>query len=99
MTMFDDTMEGLKQRFLVRAKEDHAVLREHQSGDRRLQPQELRVVVHRLAGCAGIFGYPALSALAQEIDAHLAEHNEAMALPKLLAALDAMIPGTGEHTQ
>jgi len=95
MSAFDASMEDLKRRFVVRAKKDSVVLRDHQSGDRALPPQELRAVVHRLAGCAGIFGYPALSAVALDIDAHLVEANDTSALPELLAALDVVIGENG----
>lgn len=97
MSAFDASMEEFKRHFVIRAKEDAIVLRDHQSGDRALPPQELRAVVHRLAGCAGIFGYSALGAMAQDIDAHLAETNDAPALAELLAALDVVISGNHLH--
>jgi HPt (histidine-containing phosphotransfer) domain-containing protein len=84
---FDATMTVLKARFVARAKEDLNTLR----GDgNALSAEELRAVVHRLAGSAGLFGFSEISAVAGDIDLHLAQGHATAGLPELLAMLERL---------
>lgn len=65
-----DPLAALRERFRSRAKADRAKLELLASGD--LASDELRRVVHNLAGTAGTFGYGALSQAAVEIDDQMA---------------------------
>ncbi len=61
-----DPLAPLRQRFRVRAGDDLVRFRRLVSGDRT--GEELRLLVHNLAGAAGTFGYGPLSAAAMAID-------------------------------
>jgi HPt (histidine-containing phosphotransfer) domain-containing protein len=86
MTSFDAKMEPLRQRFVARSRQDLSQLLAHQS-DCPLAPVDLRALVHRLAGSAGLFGYPAISALACDVETELLQGGEAATLPQLICAL------------
>lgn len=61
-------LDALRLRFLARAAEDLATLRNQaESGEAALE--EVRFLVHRLAGAAGVFGYAGLSDAAARLDA------------------------------
>ncbi len=90
MSELDAVMAPLRQRFVARAGEDLAKLRAHLAGD-ALSPESLRALVHRLAGSAGLFGFPAISALAGELDLRLAENGDAATLPGLVRALEELL--------
>ena len=92
MSAFDDTMAALKVRFVARASEDLKTLEAHRKGP-PLEPAALRLVVHRLAGAAGLFGYPEISVLAGEIDGALACAQDERRLPELLAQLESVVRG------
>ncbi len=74
--------EGLRRRFLARSAGDLVVLSAYPDGVSR---EELSFVAHRLAGAAGVFGFPALSQAAAELDAALAE--QAPDVPARIARL------------
>ena len=87
MSSFDATMETLKARFVARAAEDRDRLRSCQD----TRSPELRSLVHRLAGSAGLFGFSTISTLAATVDAQLAQGGDGETLPELLAALDTLV--------
>lgn len=65
-----DPLASLRERFRVRAKADRAALELLALGDPG--SDELRRLVHNLAGTAGTFGYGSLSQAAVEIDDQMA---------------------------
>lgn len=81
-------MQSLRARFLARATEDLAVLR-GVSPDRAA---EVLATVHRLAGAAGIFGFPEVSRLASTAEEALRGEGSAPgpALAELIAALASL---------
>jgi len=83
----DDRFQALRERFLDRSAGDVETLK------RERDPAALRLIVHRLAGAAGTFGYPDLSRDAGEIDDALVEGNDVPedALARLIAALEVLI--------
>lgn len=83
-------MKELKQRFIQRCVNDRDQLRAHQSGA-RLAPENLRTIIHRMAGAAGIFGFAEIGALAAALDETLAYDGDASMLPQLIASLDETI--------
>ena len=82
MSAFDERMAALRQRFLARAAADRAALIEA-----RLNADRAAIcrIAHGLAGAAGTFGYPELSAAALRVEE--AEEAEPP-LEALLALLD-----------
>lgn len=82
-------LEALKARFLVRCGEDRARLAEAAAaGD----ADALKSLSHKLAGAAGTFGFPELSAAAMAVEDAL-DAGDAPG-PELLAALDARLAET-----
>lgn len=61
-----DPLAPLRVKFRVRAANDLARLRVLAAGD--LASEELRTLVHNMAGAAGIFGYVTLGEAAMAID-------------------------------
>jgi HPt (histidine-containing phosphotransfer) domain-containing protein len=87
-------LSDLKQRFLQRSADDLAKLLDYADGG-AVSAEEIRYLVHRLAGAAGIFGFPALSDAAARLDAALVE-NAALdpeAMRPLIADLEAVLRG------
>lgn len=65
-----DFLATLRERFRVRAKADRATLERLALGDPG--SDELRRLVHNLAGTAGTFGYGLVSQAAVEVDDQMA---------------------------
>jgi HPt (histidine-containing phosphotransfer) domain-containing protein len=84
---YDDRFQQLRRRFVDRSAGDLAVLKSE------TDPSVLRPVVHRLAGAAGTFGFPELSADAGHVDDALVEGKEPEPeiLDRLIAGLEALI--------
>lgn len=61
-----DPLAALREKFRARSRDDLMRLKGLVQGD--LLAQDLRHLVHGLAGAAGTFGFPALSAAAASID-------------------------------
>lgn len=74
-------MANLRLRFLARAAQDAARLREPGA--------EIDVIVHRLAGAAGVFGFDNVSRLASIVDVQI--HEGGSPAPEDLAALVAAV--------
>lgn len=85
-----DPLQPLRDRFLDRAKTDRAALEILSAGDR--SSDDLRRLVHNLAGVAGTFGFAQVSEVASLIDDQLALGHSADAahLDRLKSALDAV---------
>ena len=83
-----DPLAELRRRFLARAAEDLEQLRA--AGDLA----EVRSLVHRLSGSAGVFGYAAASEAARVVDDALmaGEPPPAGAREALVSALEALPP-------
>ena len=62
----NDPLAPLRARFRERMKSDLARFRTLRTGD--LACDELKMLVHGLAGAAGTFGYASLSHAAMEVD-------------------------------
>ncbi|KQY91315.1 Hpt domain-containing protein [Brevundimonas sp. Root1423] len=60
-----DPLEALRARFIERCRTDLAVLKAAPD------EAELALTIHRLAGSAGSFGFPTISAIAADIDMSL----------------------------
>lgn len=86
MSEFDDRLTELRARFLARAADDYAALRAaRDAGD----CETIRRIAHSLAGGAGIFGFPEISAAARVVEE--ADENDVLPrLAHLLALLDAL---------
>lgn len=85
-----DPLAALKERFRVRAMADRATLERLAPGDP--DSEELRRLVHNLAGTAGTFGYASLSQAAIEIDNQMASGMPAdpVSLDRLKNRLDEL---------
>lgn len=85
-----DPMIDLRRRFRLRCGEDLAVLRAARGTPAGLASEEVSVVVHRLSGASGSFGYAALGRLARVIDEALAHGSAPCAddLERLQVALE-----------
>lgn len=82
-----DALQALRTRFLARALEDRAVIDRHLAGA-ALQPEDLRILAHRLAGAGGTFGFSQISQAAGEVeDAVLLRQDPAEALARLSTVL------------
>jgi len=90
-----DTLAALRERFRVRLADDRAQL--ETLAAKGMQSDELRSLVHSLAGTAGMFGFPDVSAAAGEIDDQLAAGRaiNAANLDRLRASIDAV--GASRH--
>ena len=89
-------MEQLRVRFRERLVAERDVLAEALgAGDR----EQVRAVCHRMAGAAGMFGSPDLSALASELEALIEDGTQGEALSgaasALLAGIDIAIGARG----
>jgi HPt (histidine-containing phosphotransfer) domain-containing protein len=82
------TMDALAQRFLARCAEDLPKLQRYstRSGDGLA---DVRFIVHRMAGSAGLFGYSAIGGLAARADEELSAACS-IEMPTLRALTDAL---------
>lgn len=78
-----DPLEALRARFVERCRADLAVLKAAPGED------ELALTIHRLAGSAGSFGFPTISALAGDIDMRM-RNGEARSTDQLEALIHAL---------
>jgi HPt (histidine-containing phosphotransfer) domain-containing protein len=87
-----DPIAGLRSRFVARSADDMAALRGH-FGGAPLDAASLRLIVHRLSGAAGTFGYAEVSDAAGEADDALLERPDQTddALVRLIQALERMV--------
>ncbi|MFN3932130.1 MAG: Hpt domain-containing protein [Brevundimonas sp.] len=83
-----DPLAALRERFRARTVADRVELERLAGGDPT--GEDLRRLVHNLAGAAGTFGYGALSQAAAEIDDQMAAGRpaEAASLDRLKQKLD-----------
>lgn len=90
-----DPLAALRERFRARVADDRAQLETLAAKD--MQGDELRNLVHNLAGTAGMFGFLEVSAAAGEIDDQLAAGlaTNAASLDRLRASMDAV--GASRH--
>lgn len=81
----------LRRKFVDRARQDLLSLRRHRAAP--LAPEDLHLVVHRLAGAAGTFGFAALSSAAEAAEYALLFQPaaEEAALRELVAVLRSTI--------
>jgi HPt (histidine-containing phosphotransfer) domain-containing protein len=88
MSEFDERFAALRERFLVRTREDMAAI-EKAAATQDPDRDALRRVVHRLAGAAGTFGFATLSRIAGEADDALVVEQPDIAdeLERLIAEL------------
>ena len=82
----DAVLGALREKFLARAAEDLLALKSTPA------PAELAVLVHRLAGAGGVFGFPEVSAAAMPLDeaCHAGREPPADGLRNLISALEAL---------
>ena len=66
--MSDEILIDLRRRFRLRCLDDLAVLRAARQSSTGLTNSDFGIMVHRLSGAAGSFGYAELSRLARVID-------------------------------
>ncbi|HEY1837016.1 MAG TPA: Hpt domain-containing protein [Rhizomicrobium sp.] len=90
MTALQSSMEALRLRFIARAGDDLLQLRT-QAQKGAMTAEDLRALVHRLAGSAGLFGYPAISVLASAVEDDVIETGMSASLPDLMLALENVI--------
>jgi len=90
MSDLQTAMAAIKARFLKRTIDEFALLSAHQAGQ-HLEPDQLHLIVHRMAGAAGMFGLTDLGSAASEVDTQLADTGKAPALPHLLATIEATL--------
>ncbi|MFN3388742.1 MAG: Hpt domain-containing protein [Allosphingosinicella sp.] len=92
MSDFDARMAQLRARFLDRAAAERAQLVEAMAAD---DAAEIRRIAHSLSGAGGVFGFPAISASAQQVEETLDGPPDPAALDRLcralLDALDAVL--------
>ena len=93
MSDFDSTMAALAQRFLQRCADELPRLRQYLATG--VDDDGIRLVVHRMAGSAGMFGYVRLGELATRLDDEMAVTlaRTSPALPGLVATLEALLGG------
>lgn len=84
----NNLLAAVKLRFLARVGDDVDVLR-----DPTAPAAEVGLVVHRLAGLAGVFGYAEVSRLAAKLDEQLHEsgHWGGRDMAALVNALDLLL--------
>ena len=70
MSDFDARYQALQQRFVERSTGDLPALAAA-ANDPATPPEAIRMLVHRMSGAAGTFGYHDLSKLAGEVDDQL----------------------------
>jgi HPt (histidine-containing phosphotransfer) domain-containing protein len=83
-----DPLAAMKLRFLARVGDDAGLLR-----DPAAAAAEVGLVVHRLAGIAGVFGYAEVSRLAAKLDEQLHESGRWSGhdMAALVDALDLLL--------
>jgi HPt (histidine-containing phosphotransfer) domain-containing protein len=64
-------LEALERRFRQRCVNDLGVLQQWLRAPETVSASDLKTLVHQMSGAAGAFGYPALGALAMELDNQL----------------------------
>lgn len=79
----NDPLAPLRAKFVERCVEDEALLA---AADPLAPSEDLRMVVHRLAGAAGVFGHPQIGEFARILDDQL--HDEGRMSP---ADRDALV--------
>ena len=91
-----DVLAELRARFLQRCVSDLARLR-NLSSQGRLASDELKALAHSLAGAAGTFGFPEISACAGRLDDAFADGRQPHRrdIAALEAALDSAIRSSG----
>ncbi|MBS0294788.1 MAG: Hpt domain-containing protein [Proteobacteria bacterium] len=91
---FDERLQALKQRFLARSAGDLQVIARALADPASVGRDDLRQVVHRLAGAAGTFGYAELSRIAGEADDALVlnQADVGAELTQLVEALKDALP-------
>jgi len=82
-----DALEPLRRRFLARARDDLAAIKAHLAGE-TLASDELRLLVHRLAGAGGTFGYQDISQSAGEAEDEVLQERDPR--PALLRLQDVL---------
>ena len=91
-----DPLEALRAQFIDRCRADRERLSAPEADD-----AERAMIIHRLAGAAGAFGYPELSAVAADLDVRIrsgADVFPAHFEPLNLALSDAIGRGApGDH--
>ncbi|HET9426809.1 MAG TPA: Hpt domain-containing protein [Allosphingosinicella sp.] len=91
MAAFDDRLEALRERFIVRSRTDRIMLIKALAADDRT---ELQRIAHSLAGAGGLFGHPEISDSGQRLEDALDEattediQEAARELLRRLEALD-----------
>ena len=82
----NDPMAAFRARFLDRCRAELPILRDPAHPD-------FRKTVHGLNGAAGTFGFPEISALAEPVDAALADGRapDPADIGKLIASVEAAI--------
>jgi HPt (histidine-containing phosphotransfer) domain-containing protein len=85
-------LEAIRLRFISRLREDYDFLTRYRATDGSNSPQ-LVAIVHRMAGSAGLVGFPEISAVAGRLDDALADpaHDPQQGLDELLAMLKTTI--------
>lgn len=81
-----DPMEAFRARFRDRCRDELAILRDPGHPD-------FRKTVHGLNGAGGVFGYPQISALAEPVDAALADGRAAdpADIDRLIAGIEDLV--------
>jgi HPt (histidine-containing phosphotransfer) domain-containing protein len=95
VTLQAEALGRLRTRFVARAADDLAALRQHLGGE-HMAPEPLRFLVHRLAGAAGTFGYRDVSEAAGRCEDDMlasSSHLEA-SLSRLADALISLVDGS-----
>ena len=92
MTEPGEALLRLRQQFVLRCREDLAVLVQHRR-ERLLTPQDLYLAVHRLAGAGGTFGFPEVSDEAERVEAELLKGADGTGC-QLDALIDALASAT-----
>ncbi|WP_162249623.1 Hpt domain-containing protein [Altererythrobacter sp. Root672] len=82
-------MDALRTRFITRARTEIAALRE---AHRQHDEPAMRKIAHSLAGNAGLFGWPDLSARARELEDALVQPASQDEVESRLEAVMAEMP-------
>jgi HPt (histidine-containing phosphotransfer) domain-containing protein len=83
---------AMRERFCARVRDDYAILVQHRQGSAEPTP-EMKSLIHRLAGSAGMLGFSEISDIAGHLDDAFAEPNTdtSAAFQKLLSILEETI--------
>jgi HPt (histidine-containing phosphotransfer) domain-containing protein len=84
----DDRMAKLRERFIARSRVDREALAGAFAGGNRV---ELGRIAHGLSGAGGLFGFPAISALASQLESGVDRNEPDSALQTKLDALTAAL--------